>query len=236
MAAFNVNLKIRETYFKGNSAPDGGGALVVNSESKCHVVRSEFQGNTASTLGGAVGLGATSSLQIENTNFTNNNSTDGGAIYVDSMSKLQTTMCSYWKNFAKGNGGAIYMTGYSTAKIESCHFLSNQADYGGAVNLHQMDQVSVRDTFFLRNMASNRGGALAITDGTNANIINYITCIGNRSPRGGCLLIQSVILTVNNSDISENFGRQFAAGFVADFSRVQVSFGPFNRNRSTFFI
>ena len=230
--AYNVNSTIRETNFTGNSAPNSAGALMVYSQTECHVEMCIFHNNTGNTLGGAVAMGRISLLKTENTNFTNNNSTDGGAIYADSNSKLQTKMCLFGKNFAKQTGGAIKLNGGATAIIESCHFLSNRAENGGAVNFISVHDPFVRATFFLRNVASHRGGAITINEATNA-IIDNITCVGNRSPRGGCLYIYSVTLTLNNSNISENFGYEMGAGILADYSRIQVSSALIIEGRST---
>ena len=131
-------------------------------------------------------------------------------------------MCSYWKNFAKQTGGAIKLDKNSTATIESCRFLSNQAIYGGAINLNAPESISVTHTLLLRNVASGDGGAISLSHGNNVAMRN-ITCIGNHCPMGGCLFIQSVILTLENSDISNNFGLK--SGIVADDSRMQVGSG-----------
>ena len=141
-------------------------------------------------------------------------------------------MCSYWNNFAQQTGGAIKLMGYSTAVIEICHFLSNHADIGGAIMINDLDYLYLRGTVLMRNMASKRGGAITINGVTNA-LINNITCVGNRSPRGGCLFILSVVLTITKSDISENFGHQYAAGIAADSSRIQVGPGFLNKTRVT---
>ena len=71
-------------------------------------------------------------------------------------------------------------------------------------------------------MASDMGGAADIIAGYSIIIISNITCIGNRSPRGGCLYLQEVTLIVKHGNISENFGHQYAAGIVAEYSRIQV--------------
>ena len=192
--------------------------------------RCVFSSNTANTFGGAVGISATSSVIIENTNFTNNNSTDGGAICLDGNSKLQSRMCNYWKNFAKQTGGGIKLKGGATAKIESCRFLGNHARSGGAVNFISTPHPLLKATFFFKNVASNRGGAITLNQATNA-IIDNITCVSNQSPRGGCMYIQTVILTLNNSDISENFGYDIGAGILADYSRIQVGSGLPNKGK-----
>ena len=223
MVAQHVKLEIRETNFTGNRASNQGGALFMDSQSQCHVIRCMFHGNTASTSGGAVGMGDASSLIIENTDFTNNNSSDGGAIYSQYNSKLQMKMCIFWKNFAKQSGGSIILDKNSSAMIESCSFLINYAVSGGAIYLNSPQQVSLTDTFLLQNMASSDGGAISISDGTNINI-NNITCYGNSGAMGGCLYTQSVILTLNNSSLRENSGLQFAADIYVHQSRMQVCF------------
>ena len=220
LAAFNATLILQEVSFTLNSASDEAGALFL-LVSECDVVWCIFHNNTAKTAGGAVFMQSQSSLKIDNTDFTNNNSSSGGAIEIDENSTLEVNMCRYWKNVAKQSGGAIQLKGYSTVVIENCHFLSNHATSGGAVNLNSPKHVSLQGTLLLRNVASNRGGAVAISDGSFI-IINNITCIGNQSPRGGCLQIEGVTLTLNNSEISDNFGLQYASGIAAYYSGIQV--------------
>ena len=218
-----ATLTIRETNFTGNSAFNGG-ALSVSFQSKGHVEWCVFHNNTVELMGGAVQLYTKALLQIENTNFTSNNSTEGGAISIRSNSELQTQMCNFGKNFAKQDGGAINLDDKSRAVIEYCYFLSNQAmnGQGGAMALNNLEHVSVRGTLLLRNVASDSGGAVSITNGPYVTM-NNITCIGNQSPNGGgCLYIDSVTLTLNNSDISENVGLHMGAGILASDSRIQV--------------
>ena len=195
---------------------------MVSSFTDCYVVQSVFNCNSANGLGGAVYTVSKSSVQVENTNFTNNNATDGGAINIDSTSNLQTNMCSFRKNFGKRDGEAIKLNDNSAAIIESCHFLSNHARSGGAVDVNYPKHVSVISTVLLINIASDSGGAIYISNCADV-IINNITCIGNKVPSsGGCLYIDSVTLTLNNSDISENFGNYVGSGVHASYSRIQV--------------
>ena len=222
VAYSNVILRIREANFTGNGAFHGGGALCVSTLTDCYIVRCVFNCNTAKGSGGAVYAVSKSSVQVENTSFIYNNATDGGAIGIDSHSNLQTNMCIFWKNLGKRTGGAIKLNDNSAAIIESCHFLSNHAVTGGAVDINSPKQVSVLSTLLLRNIASDKGGAMSISNGADV-IINNITCIGNQGPSGGgCLYIDSGTLTLNNSDISENFAYTFGTGVDALYSRIQV--------------
>ena len=220
----NVKLKVEKTNFTDNSASHFGGALLMDTRTECYVEWCVFFRNAAKVAGGAVYVVSNSSLHTKYTNFMNNNANNGGAINIQGNSKLQTKMCSFWKNFAKQAGGAITLKFYSTTVIESCHFLSNNAETGGAVDVSEPEHVSVSvlSTSFLRNVASAAGGAISISDGTDV-IIDNITCIDNQSPgNGGCLVVYSAILTLTNSDISENFGRDLGAGVTITDSKIQV--------------
>ena len=218
-SSVNVTLEIRETNFTGNSASRAGGALYA-SQSRSHVLVCVFHSNTAKTAGAAVFIQSQSSLQIEHTNFTNNNSSNGGAIYIQQNSYLHANICRLWKNFANEAGGAIDMNGYSKAVIETCYFLANHvvAGSGGAINFNNPEHLSVRVTFFQRNVASGDGGAIAITGGSK-NTINNITCVGNY---GGCLFLGYVTLILNVSEINENVGQHLSAGVTAVHSELQV--------------
>ena len=231
LATINVILRIRETNFTSNGATRVGGAMYASALTDCHVVRSVFNYNTAKGPGGAVYADSKSSVQAENTNFTNNNATDEGAIYIQDNSKLQTNMSNFWKNLAKRTGEAIVLKGYSSAVIETCHFLSNHAISGGAVDINDPKHLSVLSTFLLRNLASSVGGAISISNGADV-IINNITCVGSQGLNGGgCLDVGSVILTLNNSDISKNFANLFGAGVTTLHSRIQVGAGLTNETR-----
>ena len=226
LAMTDVTLNIRETIFTGNNASHDGGALWA-SQSKCHLVRCVFHSNIARTVGGALHIERKSLLKIESTNFTNNNSSDGGAIYVESNSKLHANMCIFDVNFAAQSGGAIELNGYSTVVIESCDFLTNHAltGSGGAMNINNPEHLSVRDTLLLKNVASGDGGALEITHGINTGTVDSITCVGNRAVGdGGCLNIDSVMLTMTNSNISENIAENTAAGVNGLSSSIQVGY------------
>ena len=218
----NVKLKVEKNNFTDNSAYRLGGALLMDTGTECHMEWCVFLRNAAKVAGGAVFVVSNSSLRTEYTNFMNNNANNGGAISIQGNSKLQTKMCSFWENFAKQAGGAITLKGYSSAVIETCHFLSNHAVSGGALEINNSEHVSVHSTSFLRNVASAAGGAISISDGTDV-IIDNITCINNQSPgNGGCLVVYSAILTLTNSDISENIGRGLGAGVTITDSKIQV--------------
>ena len=211
----NSTLQIRETNFTGNSGSRKGGSLYL-FQTESYIVQCVFHRNTAEEFGGAVYI-YSSSLEMENTVFTDNNSTDGGAISAG-WTKIHTEFCNFIQNSAK-IGGAIYIY-YSIATIQSCQFQSNKAVRGGAMLIDHPKNISINSTFLLRSVASYDGGAITVEDGTV--IMSFIRCVGNRGAIGGCMSIGSSIITLNNSDISENYGDRAAAAIEVTDSRMQV--------------
>ena len=214
----NSKLRIRESNFTGNICARYGGTLFF-SQTETRIVRCIIHRSTTKELGGAVYI-VFSSLEMKNTDFTDNNSTAGGAIFVGWQTKIHTELCNFTHNSAKEDGGAIKIF-FSTATIIGCHFQSNNAVTGGAIIIIHPQNMTMNGTLFLRNMASYDGGAIAVFNGNDV-IMNYIRCVGNRGALGGCMFISSTIVTLNNSDISENCGDPYAAGIKVADSRIQV--------------
>ena len=135
-------------------------------------------------------------------------------------------MCNYRENFAAQDGGAIHLTDDSTGVIEICHFMSNRAVQGGALQADDVKFLSIRGTLLLKNVALSVGGTITIGAATNVTI-NNIRCVQNHAGQGVCLSIDSVKLTLENSEISENL-RQYDASVTATNLRIQVSLGIFS--------
>ena len=101
---------------------------------------------------------------------------------------------------------------------------------GGAVQHNNPEHVSMNNTLFLRSVVSGDSDTMPINGGTVT--INSIKCVGNHATRGGgCLFIDSVTLTLSDSEISENVAvHGFGAGVFASYSRIQVGFVPLLAN------
>ena len=126
-----------------------------------------------------------------------------------SQSECHIVRSVFHGNIAKagGDGGAVYIDSKSSLKIENTDFTNNNGTVGGAIHIEDATEqfnnpeyVFSNNTFFLRNVA--------LGDGTDV-IIDNITCVGNRGLQGGCLNIDSVTLTLNNSEISENVADRY---------------------------
>jgi predicted outer membrane repeat protein len=157
---FVGNLTINNCSFSGNSAPSGG--AISDAGGNLTVNNCTFSGNTANGtapytgLGGAIAAfpsGANTAtfyptVSINNSTFSGNTAIDGGAIY-DSSIALGT------KN--------------PQMAISGCSFSGNSATNGGAVYL-DAPNVTISTSSFVNNMATQTGGAIFATTGSNPTV------------------------------------------------------------------
>jgi predicted outer membrane repeat protein len=168
---FVGNLTVNNCSFSGNSAPCGG--AIADAGGNLTVNNCTFSGNTANGTapgnghGGAIAAVPYNVLP-ERTAYPTvsiNNSTFSG-------------------NTATGDGGAIYDSGLSTnfknpqMAISGCSFSGNSATNGGAVYLDGAIFVTISNSSFVNNTATQFGGAIRVSNGT-VLIVTQDTFSGN---------------------------------------------------------
>ena len=174
-----------------------------------------------SSRGGAIFIkGGT--LYLENDTFTRNSaSDDGGALYVNKGLNMNYGImytayayinnCIFHNNYAKTSGGAIGVY-ESVITITNTTFTSNSAKKGGAISTAMgAGNLTIENSIFEKNTASDIGGALDIENfkGTNtgyaSNIINS-TFISNTANYAGAIIfgngnITSCIFEKNTANL-----------------------------------
>ena len=124
---------------------NGGGAMCINGNSSItvHVTNCTFFSNEANTYGGAIVL-YTTTTTISGSVFTNNTAGyNGGAVSVNIFHNNCTfTGNVFSSNWAHNDGGAILSVSHSgnnnTFSVEMCNFTDNVAsNKGGAIALHR---------------------------------------------------------------------------------------------------
>ena len=106
-------------------------------------------------------------------------------------------------NAPTGRGGAIRLGEYSRASVSASSFIGNLAEYGGAIGSVALRQprlqLTVRQSRFIGNKATRRGGAIAIHAGS-ASIANS-SFAGNAAKYNGGAIYLSYVprLDVTNS-------------------------------------
>jgi predicted outer membrane repeat protein len=141
------------------------------------VLDSVFRNNRATTTDGGA-ISGVSALTIRNSVFFGNAAKGkGGAIhhsaYDDGQSApngggLLLENCLLHQNTAAGDGGAVYATAGSLPAttpgpvIRGCTLANNSAKNGGAVYLYAGVAMSLRDSIFWANNATQEGAILAL--------------------------------------------------------------------------
>ena len=190
------DVTITNTQFNNNTVigdTDGGGALFIGAESNVLITDSVFDGNKSKTsTGGAIatrqgdlGNNKDAKLEIINTVFKNNTA----------LGEYQTSLTDSQKNTYVGRGGAIQNSFYSSKSdparvtITSSTFENNQAVYGGAIlneykgavaeQANKFAAISIKDSTFTGNSATEEGGAIYNTTGSELRFYGNNTFSGN---------------------------------------------------------
>jgi predicted outer membrane repeat protein len=204
-----------------------GGAVLIAGDAL--IANSTFNKNTAALGGGAIcarSLPANTVL-VRDSLFTNNQGTDttsgfGGAIYVDSSSKLSVLDSVFLSNSAHFGGGA-YVGPSASLEIQGSR---TSSIFASKMQLNA-------------NSASEDGGALYNKGGTLTIDSAVITV--NRTPMqtllagyGGAIYNEGV-LSLRNSIVSQNEGRYGGGVFVGNSTagaRADIDHVSFRLNTS----
>jgi len=142
----NINLKLKDVNFSGNSAYRGGAVRSLNSTDTITAENCVFSGNSSINYGGVADQGT---WNVSNCIFNNNSSANGG---VGSIVTWTATNCVFSGNNA-GNGGVAYQGAW---KVSNCIFNNNTSNLGGVAYLATL---TATNCVFSGNNAGNGGVA-----------------------------------------------------------------------------
>ena len=185
--------------FGGNSVSESGGAIYISNVSTV-TFRGEnyFNRNTARRGGGVFVLNA--SVSVEGvSSFDENSGGRGGAVYLNTA-PASFNGTNYFRRNSGGRGGAVFTFEAFLTFSGSNHFQDNSGGRGGAMYLSSVMSSTVNfygSTYFYRNRARSRGGALffflttVIFHGPGENIFedNYSEYVGGVAYMSGGRII-----------------------------------------------
>ncbi|MBD3366831.1 MAG: hypothetical protein GF405_01500 [Candidatus Eisenbacteria bacterium] len=216
MDAFGSNI------FRYNEAERGGGLAIFGAATTNLINVCTFEGNEAvmsgrpfgparsSGLGGGVYVDSLASLEIRSAVFTDNYAHHaGGGIYITGGGSPEVNFGRFTLNQAVTYGGglcaehagAFSMAGWG---VTNDYFEDNTAWHGGAVYIYDADGVTIEEHTFRDNVASERGGAVALEDVSNCS---FSSCQfnGNRAQRGFALdVLGCSFLSLTGCTIADN--------------------------------
>ncbi len=133
----------------------------------------------------------------------NHATTITGGLYAGQRLTMRNTTVR--GNSSPTAAGGVYLKGPGPHVIEGCVFENNAAGendvtahHSGALSVEtSTNQVRVRETLFVNNTATGRGGAVSVITG----VARFDTCVfeSNSSPRGGAVWISDVDIALANN-------------------------------------
>ena len=168
-----------------------GGGLYAASGVTVTSKNTKFLGNTASS-GGGILLYLNSSADLNNSEVSGNKATgNGGGVYVyDATCSLTTSNGTVFRENSGYRGGGIFSSG-GTVTVEDSTFEKNTAtDDGGAIAATQNSSLTVRNSKVLENKAADTAGGILAEKSTLEVTDSIID--GNRASLGGGLYISDI--------------------------------------------
>jgi hypothetical protein len=129
ISVVGANPTLQNLIIKGNSANNGGG-IYVNDSQGLTINNCELSENSSSGHGGAVSIWYNSNVSINNSTFTNNESQTGGGVYSFNSS-LDINYSIFNLNVATGDGGGITISSTSNSQLD---MVNNTMHNNSAVN------------------------------------------------------------------------------------------------------
>jgi MYXO-CTERM domain-containing protein len=226
--------------FTSNSSYSNGGALMIQYlYSTLQITDSTFSGNYGTyNIGGAGYLAVYTDLVLDNCVIEDNASFYyGGAFYMNYRSSLTVSDTRFEDNYAGISGGAIrHIYGYDTSPltIEDSEFIGNGVTFeGGAIFIHDTDQLDISSSRFIDNYAGedSPGGAIAALRLKGLGLYNNLFS-GNKAGFGGSLLVDTMDSVqgpyeITNNVFQENLADMGGGIFLIDAPRPegQVDYG-----------
>ena len=191
--------------YLSNIATDKGGVLYATGLSIIKAEQNNYTSNEAD-CGGVMAIIKTE-VDISSCQVMNNHAVHGGAVDLDDFSEIIIKGSIFRQNSAQKEGGALkLLTSYMT--VVASEFVGNVARIGGAMDIsseqaHSDFSVSINDSKFFNNVASNIGGSMTIGY-VNTTIIDS-EFVGNTAEGcGGAMHLTALLLNLITSEVHNN--------------------------------
>ncbi len=195
--------------FYDNTANYNGGALHLNAET-VSLVRCDFYSNRSDGRdGGAAYIytsGPSNLATIDDCVWEGNSARYGGALWIESgpgspyLTAIRDTIFDL--NHSTNEGGAVFVPLSSGAmKIVSSDYIDNYSYRGGAVS----GRVSIDQSYFEENRASNTGGAVHGALGCDIESCSFVNNYSGGNG-GAVSAVSAVTLTNFTGNFAGNYG------------------------------
>lgn len=211
----NVGLKSENSEISGNKALYGAGIAASQytanfASPKLELVDTKVNnnGDASTVMGGGIYAASGVTVTSKNTKFLGNTANTAGGIllYLNSSADLDNSEVSGNKATGNGGGVCVYDATCSLTASNGTVFRENSGYRGGGI-FSSGGTVTVEDSTFEKNTATDDGGAIAAT--------------------------QNSSLTVRNSKVLENKAADTAGGILAEKSTLELTDSIVDGNRAS---
>ena len=200
------NLVMSNCSVSGNYAEEDAAAIYAN-ESHINITNTYLENNYANVAGGAIFAETLSRLQFENCTFRNNEANiTGGAIHLAYFSEADLFNVYFNSNIAEV-GGAMYITDNSTLNANYLSASHNAALIGSVTGVIGSSNISCENCFLSENIAEHRNGAAIQLFNNSGVIVSDLRCFRQVGNLFGCIYAKfDCTVSVNNSTFALNTG------------------------------
>jgi uncharacterized repeat protein (TIGR01451 family) len=208
---------IRQTRVFSNTAEDGGGLYLLNSNG-ANLVENAVFGNAAA-YGGGLYLRDSAATLGDNT-VSDNTADDGGGMFLrNSAAALNDNIVS--NNTSHVYGGGMYLDD-SAATLNGNNFGANTSYYGGGGLYLQDSPAIIGDNTISDNVANtHHGGGMWLSDSA-ATLSDNVVSGNTAGNRGGGLYLGSSPAVLNGNAVSSNTAFQ-GGGLYLNWSDATLS-------------
>lgn len=221
-----VNIAISNSVLSNNIASLSGGILFVSESSASIVIKNDSIAEQNEARSGsvlfyeAITTNITLRLGIYKSSFFAN---VGGAIEVTvSQNKSTPEIDVYASNFESNTGSVLTLSGNSIdGTLLESSFSNNTGSVGGAFTMLSCNNITVRSSSFVSNIATADGGAIFISgDWKNVELSN-LTIKQNKAAQGGGVFVvgesqMNGIFTLEDSTLVGNVVTSSGGGIALD--------------------
>lgn len=175
--AIDAVVSIDDSVFDSNHA-NKGAAIELSRNAKLTMNNSVLRNNTADVWGGAIYTSVRATAQLNNTLFDRNSATEGGGVYSIGSSSVTFLKVELRGNDALNFGGGVSMRGGSHLSIDQSLFTQNHGYTGGAISIAEYALLTLTNSKFVGNRATDFGGAIYVNTNTRGSD-NLIQCAGS---------------------------------------------------------
>lgn len=156
-AGFGSEVLLKSCDLNNNDATNDGGAIIALFGAVVRLEDTTLSSNHAGQYGGAIYASGADAQIVDSELFFNSADDHGGAVYVSAGAHLiQDSSINF--NSTPRNGGGLYALAGAETDIDGLLAVQNSANNGAFLLLRDSALVRSRDSQYLLNTASNRGG------------------------------------------------------------------------------